>query len=70
MQVDKNYRCKYLQLLFTVEDQGVFTMPWSATVTYGPSLGDWEEHVCAEGTNHHFVDTKEAAFPTADNPDF
>ena len=33
MQRDGAYRGKYLQLLFTVEDPGVFTMPWSATIT-------------------------------------
>jgi hypothetical protein len=71
MQVDKNYRGKYLQLLFTVDDPGVFTMPWwSATVTYGRPLGEWEEHVCAEGTNRNFFPAKEAVFPTADKPDF
>jgi hypothetical protein len=30
-----NYRGKYLQLEFTVEDAGVFTTPWTATMTYG-----------------------------------
>jgi hypothetical protein len=70
MQVDENHRGKYLQLLLTVDDPGVFTMPWSATVTYGHPLGDWEEHVCAEGTNHHFFNIKEAVFPTANKPDF
>jgi hypothetical protein len=32
---DETVRDKYLQLQFTVEDEGVFTMPWSATITYG-----------------------------------
>jgi hypothetical protein len=31
--VDPDYRGKHLQLQFTVEDEGVFTAPWSATVT-------------------------------------
>jgi hypothetical protein len=71
MQVDKNYRGKYLQLLFTVEDQGVFTMPWSATVTYGRPTGEWVEDVCAEGTpNPHYFPPQEAVFPTANKPDF
>ncbi len=30
-----NSRGKYLQLRFTVEDKGVFTTPWTATMTYG-----------------------------------
>src|SRR5258708_17489026 len=30
-----NYGGKYLQLQFMVEDKGVFTTPWTATMTYG-----------------------------------
>ena len=30
---DPNYRGKHLQLHFTVQDEGVFTTPWSATIT-------------------------------------
>ena len=71
MQRDPNYRGKYLQLLFTVDDHGVFTMPWSATITYGRPLGDWEGHVCAEGTpNTHYFLPEQAAYPTANKPDF
>jgi hypothetical protein len=33
LTVDPNYKGKHLQLQFTVEDDGVFTMPWSATIT-------------------------------------
>jgi hypothetical protein len=35
---DTNRQGKYLQLQFTVEDEGAFTMPWSATITYGRPL--------------------------------
>jgi hypothetical protein len=71
MQRDPAYRGKYLQLLFTVEDQGVFTMPWSATITYGRPSGEWVEDVCAEGTaNSHYAPREEAVFPTANKPDF
>jgi hypothetical protein len=71
MQRDPAYRGKYLQLLFTVEDQGVFTMPWSATITYGRPSGEWVEDVCAEGTeNTHYAPREEAVFPTANKPDF
>jgi hypothetical protein len=71
MQRDPAYRGKYLQLLFTVEDQGVFTMPWSATVTYSRPSGEWVEDVCAEGTeNTHYAPREEAVFPTASKPDF
>src|SRR5450631_3215201 len=31
--IDPNYKGKGLLLEFTVEDEGVFTMPWSATIT-------------------------------------
>jgi hypothetical protein len=68
---------KHLQLLFTVEDQGVFTTPWSATITYGRvrplpgRLGDvaWEEDVCAENPHKYGIE-KDVAVPTADRPDF
>jgi hypothetical protein len=71
MQRDPAYRGKYLQLLFTVEDQGVFTMPWSATITYGRPSGEWVEDVCAEGTaNSHYAPREEDVFPTANKPDF
>jgi hypothetical protein len=52
-----------------VEDEGVFTTPWSATVTYGRPLGEWVEHVCAENT-HEYYAGKDSAVPTANKPDF
>ena len=72
---DPDYKGKGLQLEFTVEDDGVFTMPWTATVTYrrpsGP-LGQWPEFVCAENPNAYDPHNrgKHAAVPTADKPDF
>jgi hypothetical protein len=72
--VDRNYKGKGLQLEFTVEDPGVFTMPWSATITYGRSAIDWEERVCAENIQHEydggFFSDQDAHIPTADKPDF
>ena len=65
---DTSIRGKYLQLQFTVEDEGAFTMPWSATITYGRPLVEWPEHVCAENTQ--WFPGQEAAVPTADKPDF
>ena len=47
---DYRYRGKHLQLRFTVEDDGAFTMPWSATETYRPGVEEWHENVCAENT--------------------
>jgi hypothetical protein len=60
--------CKHLQLQFTVDDEGAFTTPWTATMTYGRGRGDWAEAVCAENTQ--WYSGKEAAVPRADKPDF
>jgi hypothetical protein len=68
--LDPNYRGKHLQLEFTVDDESVFTRPWTATITYSVSLGFWEEHVCAENLRGNFSNGREAAVPTADKPDF
>jgi len=72
-RVDRNYRGKHLQLQFTVEDEGVFTSPWTATVTYRPSTivpaEEWPESVCAENT-HEYYYNKESEVPTAAKPDF
>ncbi len=73
--VDPDYRGKGLQLAFTVEDPGVFTMPWSATITYGrhPSQA-WDERVCAENVagdyKYNYFSDKNAHLPTAERPDF
>jgi hypothetical protein len=70
---DPNYRGKHLQLTFTVEDKGVFTTPWSATITYGrPPARDGRgpggaEYVCAENPRYS---GRKPAVPTADKPDF
>src|SRR5262249_61128643 len=45
---DYRYRGKLLQLSFTVEDEGVFTRPWTASVTYRKGIEAWREVVCAE----------------------
>jgi hypothetical protein len=67
---DPNYKGNGLQLQFTVEDEGVFTMPWSAMITYRrPSVTQWEEIVCAENP-HEYYAGKVTAVPTADKPDF
>jgi hypothetical protein len=67
--MDPDYRGKYLQLYVTVEDEGVFTMPWSATVTYGRPFGEWLENVCAENPRKYGTE-KDVQVPTADKPDF
>jgi hypothetical protein len=73
--IDRTYRGKGLQLEFTVEDPGVFTMPWSATQTYlRASRTAWEERICAENVGHYYeaqyYSDKDAHIPTADKPDF
>jgi hypothetical protein len=65
-------KSKALQLQFTVEDEGVFTTPWSATVTYRrpstPLVAKWPEYACAE--NIQWYSGKDAAVPTAVKSDF
>jgi len=67
---------KGLQLAFTVEDKGVFTMPWTANITYlRAGHTEWEERVCAENIGHYYsgatyYSDKDARVPTADKPDF
>jgi hypothetical protein len=70
---DPNYRGRHLQLQFTVEDEGVFTMSWSATMTYRPGFNwrgsaEWQEMVCAD--NRQWYPGKYSTPPTADKPDF
>jgi hypothetical protein len=67
--IDRGYRGKHLQLYFTVEDDGVFTTPWSATITYGRGSNEWPEIVCAENI-HEYYNNKESDVPRADRPDF
>jgi hypothetical protein len=74
-RLDMSYRGNGLQLEFTVEDEGVFTMPWSATITYGhAATQEWEERVCAENVQHdyegRYYSDPDAHLPTADKPDF
>jgi hypothetical protein len=68
-EFDDNYRGKVLQLAFTVEDPNVFTMPWSATITYRPAIGEWTDLICAENVHEYHLG-KDSAVPHADKPDF
>ncbi len=65
---DRAYRGKVLQLHFTVEDEGVFTTPWTATITYRPSVDPWTELICAE--NPREFNNTQSQIPTAGKPDF
>jgi hypothetical protein len=72
-RIDRNYSGKHLQLAFTVDDEGVFTTRWSATITYRPGFNwhgaaEWGERICAE--NILSTPGKVQAVPRADKPDF
>ena len=71
MGAKANPQGKFLQLRFTVEDKGVFTTPWTATMTFGNRGNgptDWEEQACAEDIR--WYPGKDADVPRADKPDF
>jgi hypothetical protein len=67
---DLTYRGKRLQLVFTVEDKGVLTMPWSAMITYERPAQEWMEIACAENIFDFYAGKNEAIVPTANKPDF
>jgi hypothetical protein len=72
--VDPDYKGNGLQLQFTIEDEGVFTTPWSATITYRRGINSQgtdklQESVCAENP-HEYDAGKDTAVPTADKADF
>jgi hypothetical protein len=72
--VDPDYKGRGLQLQFTVEDDGVFTTPWSAAITYRRGINSEGadqllEEVCAENTNLYYAG-KNADLPVAAKPDF
>ena len=67
--IDPEYTGKALQVRFTVEDENVFTTPWSATTTYWRASGDWVERSCAENVNAYYPG-QNASIPTAKTPDF
>ena len=61
-----------LEVLFTVEDPGAFTTPWSAIATYRKDRSTSEpyiEFVCAEN-NLDAATGKPYPIPTAQTPDF
>jgi hypothetical protein len=64
-----NYTGKYLQIHLTVEDEGAFTTPWTATITYARDPAEWREVVCAEN-RYEYYNKKESEVPRADKPDF
>jgi hypothetical protein len=69
VEVDPGYIGEALELQFTVEDEGVFTTPWSAIITYRRALDETIELVCAENTREYYAG-KDTAVPLAEKPDF
>lgn len=73
---DPDYRGHGVQMEFLVEDQGAFTTPWTASITYLQARHtDWKERVCAENVDHYytleqFYSDKDAYVPSDDTPDF
>ena len=65
---DLNYKGKGLQIEVTIEDEGAFTTPWSATVTFRRARNERLELVCAENTQ--WYPGVYSAVPAADKPDF
>jgi hypothetical protein len=64
-----NYKDKYLKVQFTIEDEGAFTTPWTATMVYLRDHLEWPEEACAENPFGFYHD-KDAGVPRADKPDF
>jgi len=69
-QADFNYKGKGLQIQLTVEDEGAFTSPWSATLTFRRALAsdEWLELVCPE--NRQWYPGAYSDVPIAQKPDF
>ena len=60
---------KFLQLTVTIEDEGAFTTPWTATLTFAPGPDQISEGVCAENPNEYY-NNRESDIPKAEKPDF
>ena len=68
--VYSNHRGKFLQLHLTIEDAGVFTTPWTATLTYVPAANIPGESICAENIHQYYYDRSDADVPRTGKPDF
>src|SRR5437763_4607002 len=54
---------KNIEITFTVEDPGAFTMPWKAKVDFERGRGarsgrPWEESICTDSPRDYFADDK------------
>ena len=68
-QIDPDTMKNGVQVEFTVDDPGAFTIPWSARVTYRPLLGEWQEVSCVENNSIYFGFNGGGSLHT-DKPDF
>jgi hypothetical protein len=70
-----------VEVTFTVEDPGAFTMPWKAMVTYERATqrdaagnrvpAEWEEYSCNENSTEYFIPEAELVpVPHAEKRDF
>ena len=69
VQVNRNYKGKGLQLIFTIEDPKYLTQPLTAQITYRRLMGPWREQICAENTFEYYSG-KHTPVPTAEKADF
>ena len=68
--VFSRHRGKFLQVHVTIDDEGVFTTPWTATLTYVPGPDVLSEAVCAENLHQYYYDQSDTNAPRAEKPDF
>jgi len=69
MVADRDYD-KALRVELTIEDPKVFTMPWTANVTYRRVIRAWNEGVCAENNVDMLKQGDLKLVPKDDTPDF
>ncbi len=67
--IDPAYKDKFLRVQFTIEDEGAFTTPWTASLVYMRDPTEWAEVACAENPSGFYKD-KDAGVPQANTPDF
>src|SRR6266851_452725 len=68
--VFSNHRGKFLQLHLTIADEGVFTTPWTSTLTYVPGPEVLAETVCADNVRQYYYDRSDTDVPRTEKPDF
>jgi hypothetical protein len=68
--VFSKHRGTFLQLHLTIDDEGVFTTPWTATLTYVPGPDVLPETVCAENVHQYYYDQSDTDAPRAEKSDF